>query len=53
VNRPRIEALWLSRPTLTIEQVRRATGAPSAVVRHVRAQLIAAGRLRAAQRAAA
>jgi DNA-binding IclR family transcriptional regulator len=43
VKRSIIEALWRSRPGLTQEQVRRATGAPKATVRHVYAQLVAAG----------
>lgn len=45
MNRARIESLWLKRPELTIEQVRKLTGAPSAVVRHVQKQLIAAGKI--------
>jgi hypothetical protein len=45
VNRARIEAAWARNPALSIEQVRRLTGAPSATVRHVWRQLLAAGRL--------
>ena len=45
MNRARIEALWAKRPSLTIEQVRRATGAPDSAVRRVYAQLLATGRL--------
>ncbi len=45
MNRARIEAAWNRNPSLTIEQVRRLTGAPSAVVRHVYRQLYAAGKL--------
>lgn len=45
MKRALIEALWAKNPSLSIEQVRRATGAPSATVRHVYTQLLAAGRL--------
>jgi hypothetical protein len=45
LNRARIEALWLANPKLTLEQVRRATGAPSATVRHVYREMLAAGTL--------
>jgi hypothetical protein len=45
MKRALIEAAWAKNPAATIEQVRRATGAPSATVRHVYAQLLAAGRL--------
>lgn len=43
MKRARIEALWKAQPHLTQEQVRRATGAPKATVRHVFKQLVAAG----------
>lgn len=46
MNRPLIEAAWSRDPSLTIEQVRRLTGAPSSTVRHVYRQLLAAGRIR-------
>jgi hypothetical protein len=45
MKRSVIEALWAKNPLLTIEQVRRLTGASKPVVQHVRAQLIAKGRL--------
>lgn len=45
MNRARIEALWQTNPRLTQEQVRRATGAPSAVVKRVQQLLVAAGKL--------
>ena len=50
MNRARIEALWLKHPTLTIVQVRRATGAPWVTVKYVHAQLVAAGKLQRPQR---
>lgn len=42
MKRSRIVALWARYPSLTIEQVRRLTGAPSAVVRKVYRDLLAA-----------
>lgn len=45
MKRELIEALWRKNPALTIEQVRRATGAPSSTVRYVFGQLRAAGKL--------
>jgi Fic family protein len=45
VKRALIEAVWKRNPAATIEQVRRATGAPSSTVRFVFGQLRAAGKL--------
>lgn len=45
MKRAIIEALWAKNPALTIEQVRRATGAPSAVVKRVFRHLVATGKL--------
>lgn len=45
MKRAKIEAAWARTPSLTIEQVRRMTGAPSSVVKHVFRQLLAAGKL--------
>ena len=44
--REQLEALWMERPELSMKAAHALTGAPTSIVRHVRHQLIAAGKVK-------